>query len=206
MLELIAAAAVMALPVADGRLERSIKSDLPREVADSDLAGIVYEAYVDPQGKIRDCKVAGVLGNQLDRKLATGMCKAVKGKAVKAVALGADGKPMPAVFRGVVSLASNSIALDRFPIEPDVRYQVDQLPGGAKAAVRRNLVVEVDGQGHITACGAAGGKDTPDTATACDIAQSVTLPIRKGADGKGESYLYPLLFEFTEMPLVALAD
>lgn len=206
MLELIAAAVAMTLPAADGRLERSIESDLPREVAESDLAGIVYEAYVDRQGQITDCKVAGVLGNQRDRSVAMDMCSAVKGKRVKAPARGADGKPMPAVFRGVVSLASNSIALDRFPIEPDVRYQVEELPAGAKSAVRRNLVVEVDGQGRIAACGAAGGKDTPDTATACDIAQSVTLPIRKGADGQGESYLYPLLFEFTDRPLVALAD
>ncbi|WP_206742895.1 hypothetical protein [Erythrobacter sp. SG61-1L] len=196
----------MTLPVADGRLERSIQSDLPREVIESDIAGVVYEAYVDPKGRITQCKVAGVLGNEREEGLAKGICAAVKGKSVKSPARDADGMRMPAVFRGVVSLANNSIALDRFPIEPDVRYQVDQLPDGAKSAVRRNLVVQVDGQGQITACGAAGGKETPDTATACDIVQSVTLPIRKGADGQGESYLYPLLFEFTDKPLVALAD
>lgn len=206
MLELIAAAVAMTLPVADGRLERSIRSELPRDVIESDLAGIVYEAYVDPQGRITGCKVAGVLGNAREEDLAKGICKAVTGKSVKTAARGADGQPMPAVFRGVVSLASNSIALDRFPIEPDVRYQVDRLPDGAKSAVRRNLVVQVDGQGQITACGAANGKDTPDTATACEVVQSVSLPVRMGVDGKGENYLYPLLFEFTDKPLVALAD
>lgn len=206
MLELIAAAAIMALPVADGRLERSIESDLPREVADSDLAGIVYEAYVDPQGKIRDCKVAGVLGNAPEEGVAKGMCKAVKGKSVKAAAHGADGQPMPAVYRGVVSLASNPIALERFPLEPDIRYQVDQLPGGAKAAVRQQLLVQIDGEGQITACSGADGRTTPDTATACEVAQGVAMPVRKGTNGQGESYLYPLIFEFTDMPLVALAD
>ena len=71
MLTILAAAAAMALPDPGKPFQRSIKAALPRELWESDLAAMWYEASVDKNGTIVDCKVRGSFG---DPKAATKVC------------------------------------------------------------------------------------------------------------------------------------
>jgi len=195
MLSMIAAAA-LALPAVTPEFEVSARNDVPRSVMKTDLAGVWYEAFVDPSGKIMSCEVIAAMG---DADGAKKICKTLVGKQVTP-ARDSQGKATYGAFRSHVTLATNLGQLGETDIGADMAVQTDNLAAGA--SVRANIVVEVDGAGKVTSCEAANGVSTSYTRAACSAAKMVKLPLRSTSQGT-VGYVYPLAVDLTDKGQVA---
>jgi hypothetical protein len=192
MLTVLAAAALV-LPAAEQNFERDAARDVPREVLKTNVAGIWFQAFVDTNGKIMDCKVRGVLG---ESEVASRACDAVKGRRITPAR--ADGKPVYGVFRGALVLADNSFKADDVLFEPDVLLEVQRLPGSAGKPVRTELTVLIDTEGRVASCQYRGGRNSAFATAACDQAKEIQMPVGKSESGEAVAYIYPLSYEFTE--------
>jgi hypothetical protein len=97
-------------------------------------------------------------------------------------------------------ILADGTRLDEAQLKTDFVLQVQSIA----RPVRTDLVVEVDTSGRVTACEPANGDLDAFARTACSEAQTVELPVRRGADGSAVAYVYPLSFEFTDEVDLAL--
>lgn len=187
----IMAAAALVLPNAAEDFQREIERDVPREVLQSDIAGIWYQAFVDPQGKITACTVRGTLGDSDDAKLA---CEALKGRRITPAKV--DGKAAYGVYRGAIVLSANYFDPDDIEFAPDVQLEVENLPSGGP--LRTELVVMVDTTGKISECRVRNSSNSAYAKAACNQAKEIQMPVGKSESGEAVAYVYPLVYEFTE--------
>ncbi|HSG34957.1 MAG TPA: hypothetical protein VLA37_10505 [Sphingomonadaceae bacterium] len=195
MLLVMAGAMAMALPDGETNLARDIERNLSRDVVESNLAAVWYEAFVDPQGLILSCDVRGVIG---DVKAAASACEEIVGMKV-AVARNSNGEAVHGSFLGSVVLADGT-QLEKQELEADIVLPVRSL----EKPVRSNVVVEVDREGAVSACEPADGVLDAYARTACAEAKTVALPVKRSAGGEAVEYVFPLTFEFRDSTELAM--
>lgn len=187
----IMAAAALALPDAGQDFARQVERGVPRQVLETNVAGIWYQAFVDADGKITQCTVRGILGESDKADLA---CKSIVGRKISPARV--DGKPAYGVYQGVMVLADNSFDTSGIEFQPDVQLEVENLPAGMP--VRTELVVMVDSEGRVSDCRARDGRNSDYAQIACEQTMDMDMPVGKSEAGEAVAYLYPLSFEFTE--------
>jgi len=192
MLTLVAAAALV-LPNAGEDFRRDIERDAPRELLETNLAGIWFQAFVDTEGRITECTVIGTLGESRSAQQA---CEAVKGRQITPARV--DGKVSYGVYRGAMVLSDNDFDPDEIAFAPDVILEVQDLPGSTAGPVRTELTVLVEADGTISSCAFRGGRNSTFTEAACEQAKSIKMPVGKSASGQAVAYVFPLTYEFTE--------
>jgi hypothetical protein len=191
MMLTILAAAALALPDAAGDFARQVERDVPREVLETDVAGIWYQGFVDPEGKITSCAIRGAMGETNSAALA---CQAVKGRHITPATI--DGKAAYGVYRGAIVLTANPFDPDDIVFAPDVQLEVEHLP--SDKPLRTELIVMVDEQGRISQCRSSDGRNPAYARVACDQAKEILMPVGKSESGEAVAYVYPLTYEFTE--------
>jgi hypothetical protein len=187
----IMAAAALVLPNAAEDFRREVERDVPREVLKTDVAGIWYQAFVDPDGKITACTVRGTLGEDSAAKSA---CDAVKGRRITPAKV--DGKAAYGVYRGTIVLSANYFDPADIEFAPDVQLEVEQLP--SDKPLRTELIVMVGTDGLISECKGKGGGNSAYVRVACEQAKDIRMPVGKSESGEAVVYVYPLTYEFTE--------
>ncbi len=193
MLTLLAAAAMM-LPQGEAKLGRDARSDMPREVMESNLQLVWYRVFVDTDGAIKECRIRAIHGSIDD---VTPLCSALMGKKVHP-GVGPDGMPIASYMDGAFNLSDNLPKVPSLPAEVDVTMQVETWPEDGIKPVRTKIIVMVGPDGHIRQCLPTGDATPEYSAAACANVEGMEMPRKSEADGQPIAYLYPLTFEFTD--------
>jgi hypothetical protein len=129
---LASAMAVVAMPK---DVERRIFSSHPTwAVRDGRSSGTLLEAVVEPDGKVRECKVVAFVGSE---RLANEECASLARRKLRP-AIDPDGQPVVGLYRNYISrylsgrsTEAESAAVRNWVYPADVTIRVNQQVGGA---------------------------------------------------------------------------
>lgn len=192
-LPLFAAAAVLVPPVpADHELVTN--DNYPKWALDRDKsAGVIYTAFVAPDGTIAKCVVRASRG---DAKLVGEICPLVERRRMDP-AIDSLGRSTYGVYNGVVNFVlTGTVGAAGLPIDrgPDAEFTVNALPAGSSGEAQ--VVVEVDEQGKVTRCSPSRKNAGPLAGLACQQLDGATVgPMKLGGEQQ-VSYVQAMTVRF----------
>lgn len=184
MFGLIATLMAMTVPATNAGMGNLVEGRMADTAAENGLAGMWYEAFVAPDGKIEDCHVRALIG---DADAAQAVCRELIGRRAKP-GLAPDGQPAHGWMLGSLTFADNIRAIPRGLIEPNIVISAPEVDD----AKRVDLTVLVGTDGGIEACEGRGALSTG----ACEELQTVAMPVRKARSGEVVRYIYPIIVEY----------
>lgn len=129
-------------------------SDYPDSVVRSGEQGaVLFQAFVDPAGKVMDCKVELIVGSDFGDLV----CDKVRSAGLMP-AKDSAGQPTYGAIRTLATLwlpESDGPTRSPFTMAPDLALLVKPIPGLITRPRDLKMVVVVDGKGRISACGTA---------------------------------------------------
>ena len=191
MFTLLAAASLI-LPTADQGTTFSVLNSLPQSVFRKMPLAILFDAFVDGEGKVRECKVLAAFG---DEEAGRDLCNRLIGKRMRS-GTGPDGEPIAGVIRGQLAVSETTKG-PRIPddvLPPDMELQVSALPTGS--ADRVDIVVLVGEDGTVNQCEGLNANSTSLVGVACEQARMFEPPVYKLAN-KPVRYLLPMSVKFS---------
>jgi hypothetical protein len=166
-------------------------------------AGTVLEAVVEPDGKVRECKVVAFVGSA---RLASEECANLARRRLRPAA-DLDGQPIVGLFRNYVARTlfgnpgkDESEAVRSWVRPPDVVIQVAQ-PAGSQGVTREaQVAVLVKAEGGVAACEriAERSEEIPQALidTACAEASKLMMAPLTTADGQPTAYVANVIVRF----------
>jgi hypothetical protein len=188
----LAVVLAMALPQVAAGVEAKVKSDVSEEVAQSQLGGMWYEGFADPDGAIESCQVLVAVG---DAAAAAKVCDQMVGRRVTPARDAASHKAY-GYFLGSLSFSADVPQMPAGVLQSDVTIAAKGLPGGQGARV--GIAVNVDSAGKVIACDS--GDESALGKVACQQASTMDMPIGKSKKGETVAYLRPMIVEFQPDP------
>jgi hypothetical protein len=180
------ALAALSLPRPDGVFIREATSRINGPV-------VSIELFVDPDGKVLDCKV---LVPTLSEDKNAQICGPISGKDSGAGAKGPDGPTYGVIVVSKVLRADFGLAGPPMPnITPDLEIDVSQMPGKEQRK-RVGLTVYIDEHGKVQRCLPEPGKDLEFSRTACQQSAANVFPIKRGKTGEPVGYVTGIAVDF----------
>jgi hypothetical protein len=188
-------------------VQRRMSSSYPAwALRDRRSAGAVLEAIVEPDGKVRECKVVAFIGSE---RLATEECANLQRRKLKP-AVDANGQPTLGLFRTQWGrrLAGRSgndeaEAVRRWVQPTDLSVEVSDWSSEARR-VDVGVVLLVKADGSVAACAdiAEPKNEIPATFVdaACVEAKKQTMTVLSGADGQPSDYVANVTVRFVAAP------
>lgn len=193
------ATSMLSAPVPGKNVSKALLREYPTSaVARNKSAAALVEFWVDPKGKVYQCKTLTFLG---DEKLASEACRILLKSSVRP-ARDVDDMAAYGRVRTVVSFFIPSTKQGR-EVEnavggPDLVLSVNRLPAGSEGELSTELVALVDTEGRIVQCEFSEKAPADYARAACDSLSANQLP--KGLDKQGSPvpYVTSLNVRFTE--------
>lgn len=193
-----ALAALVTAPILDQTFSSAIQQEYPLwAVRDEKSAGAIISIWVDPTGRIYDCKVLSVMG---DKRLAAEVCGlSLRWKVPPAI--DRHGKP---IFGNVVTLIRVAIPDtpmgDRIRLlkqASDLELDLNKLPDKLESPYKLGLALEIDPDGRIVTCNGDKNANEMLAHVACERVASELFEKAFDKERKPISYVRPLKVTFS---------
>ena len=183
----------LAPPEIDTNFARRVQSLFPSWAARAgNSAGIEVRLVVEPDGKVRECRLEGIVGN---RRLAEEVCTELSTLRMT-TATGPDGNPSFAIVRTYFQFLVNGderAQVERYVPAPFREFAVAGLPESPGRRISLALNVAIAGNGALSLCQATSGSSAPGLAplvrAACRQLEQDSFDVLAGADGNPVSYV-----------------
>lgn len=155
------------------------------------------DMWIDPSGKVLECAVGKLVGNE---KAGEDMCRFLKRRKLKA-AVGSDGRPSYGLYSTIVSLTPAPLdeevrrKINKALREPDVRLQVSSLPEDA-ATMDRPVYAQIGSEGGVEACEAAGTQRDDYSTIVCEQISASKWPVHSNGEGVPTAYVTTISARF----------
>lgn len=181
-LPILAAAAVL-VPPAPGGHDLVTNDNYPKWALERDKsAGVIYAAFVTPDGTIAKCVVQASRG---DAQLANEVCQMVERRRMKP-AIDSQGRNAYGVYTNVVNFVLTGTAgAAGLPIDrgPDAEFTVTALPGGISSPSDARVNIEVGADGVVDHCSPAADDAGALAGLACrQLSGAKVGPMKLGED------------------------
>ncbi len=190
---------MLAAPVTEKNVSRAMLRHYPQAaLAKGKSAAAFVEFWVDPGGKVYDCKTLTHIG---DEALASEACRILLKINVKpakdADGLAAYGRVQTLVRFFLPGTESGREIASLAP-SPDLRLSVVSLPSEFATELETTLVGLVDTEGRIVQCETSEDAPANYGRVACDTLSASRLAKGVDKDGSPVSYVTSLSVRFTE--------
>ena len=186
MLELIAAAVLVHLPSAHKGISAAVLAHASRNIREGEVAGARMRAFVDRDGRVRDCVLISHVGT---RKNADALCRAQEAQRMKP-ALDTDGSSIGGFYETVIWFFPETYEPTiELPDEPaDLELYVQKWPASLPSPFVLTLGLVISDTGAVSACGPIKDSIESMVESACAAVESASFTVVRDRRGVAIRY------------------